>query len=153
VLHPWTSYLIVPIFAFANSGINISIDGLRDAASSAVTWGVLLGLLVGKPIGIVVATRLTIRSGVADEPDGTTSRQIVGVGAASGIGFTVSLFITELALTDPVDQANAKLAILVASALAAGLSTLILLTKRANKPTQLHGTGSTKTRFTPTTTR
>jgi Na+:H+ antiporter, NhaA family len=153
VLHPWTSYLIVPIFAFANSGINISIDGLRDAAGSAVTWGVLLGLLVGKPIGVVVATRLTIRSGVADEPDGTTSRQIVGVGAASGIGFTVSLFITELALTDPVDQANAKLAILVASALAAGLSTLILLTKRANKPTQPHGTGSTKTRLTPTTTR
>jgi Na+:H+ antiporter, NhaA family len=135
MLHPWTSYLIVPIFAFANSGMKISVDGLRDAAGSAITWGVLLGLLVGKPIGVVVATRLAIRSGAADKPDGTTPRQILGVGTASGIGFTVSLFITELALTDPADQSHAKLAILTASVAAAGLSTLILRSDRANRPT------------------
>ncbi len=137
VLHPWTSYLIVPIFAFANSGIKISVDGLRDAAGSAITWGVLLGLLVGKPIGVVVATRLAVRSGAADTPDGTTPHQILGVGAAAGIGFTVSLFITELALTDPADQANAKLAILIASVVAAGLSTLILRSDRSGRPTPI----------------
>jgi Na+:H+ antiporter, NhaA family len=126
VLHPWTSYLIVPIFAFANSGIKISVDGLRDAASSAITWGVLLGLLIGKPIGVVVATRLAVHSGAADMPDGSTPHQLLGIGAAAGIGFTVSLFITELAFTDPADQANAKLAILIASVAAAALSPLTL---------------------------
>ena len=122
--------VVVPIFAFANSGIKISVDGLRDAAGSPITWGVLLGLLVGKPIGVVVATRLAVRSGATDTPDETTPHQILGVGAAAGIGFTVSLFITELALTDPADQANAKLAILIASVVAAGLSTLILRSDR-----------------------
>lgn len=128
VLHPWTSYVIVPIFALANSGIAISGDGLRDAASSPITWGVFFGLLAGKPLGVVLATRAAIRAGLADSPDGSVPRQIVGIGAAAGIGFTVALFIAELALTDPVDQSNAKLAILVASVLAAAASSAILTT-------------------------
>ncbi len=128
VLHPWTSYLIVPVFALANSGIKISIDGFGDAATSPITWGVLLGLLAGKPLGVVLATSVAIRAGFADSPDATTSRQMVGVGTASGIGFTVAIFIAELALTDPVDQSNAKLAILIASVVAAALSTVILRT-------------------------
>ena len=130
VLHPWTSYLIVPIFALANSGIHLSSSGLRDAASSPIAWGVLLGLLAGKPLGVVLATRATVRAGLADNPQHATSRQIIGVGSAAGIGFTVSLFITELALPNPLDQTNAKLAILIASGLAAALSTLILRTRR-----------------------
>ncbi|MEO7399119.1 MAG: Na+/H+ antiporter NhaA [Ilumatobacteraceae bacterium] len=127
VLHPWTSYAIVPIFALANSGIQISVDGLADALGSPITWGVLLGLLLGKPIGVIVATRLAVGSGVADLPEATNPRQILGVGAAAGIGFTVALFITELAFDDPADQSNAKLAILVASVLAAAASCVILL--------------------------
>ena len=127
VLHPWTSFVIVPIFALANSGITVSIDGLRDAAGSAVTWGVLLGLLLGKPFGIVLATRGAIKAGFAAGPERATQRQILGIGTAAGIGFTVALFITELALTDPVKQSNAKLAILLASLLAAGTSTVILM--------------------------
>ena len=130
MLHPWTSYLIVPVFALANSGIEISGDGLRDAARSPIAWGVLLGLLIGKPLGVVLATRSTIRAGLADHPDGATQRHLIGVGTASGIGFTVSLFITELAFTKSVDQANAKLAILIASALGAALSSIILLGQR-----------------------
>lgn len=126
VLHPWTSFVIVPIFALANSGIQVSIEGLRNAAGSAITWGVLLGLLVGKPLGIVIATRATIKAGLADNPEGAAPLQIVGVGTAAGIGFTVALFITELALTDPGEQSNAKLAILVASALAATVSAVVL---------------------------
>lgn len=126
VLHPWTSFVIVPVFALANAGLTISIDGLRDAAGSAITWGVLLGLLVGKPLGVVLASRGAIRAGLADNPDRATSLQMLGIGSAAGIGFTVALFITELALTDPVDQSNAKLAVLVASIIAAAVSTVIL---------------------------
>lgn len=128
MLHPWTSYVIVPIFALANSGIHLSANGLLDAANSPIAWGVLLGLIVGKPLGVVLASRATIRAGFADTPKDATSRQIVGVGSAAGIGFTVSLFITELALTSPLEQTNAKLAILIASASTAALSTLILRT-------------------------
>ena len=127
VLHPWTSYIIVPVFALANSGITISIDRLGDAAGSTVTWGVLAGLLLGKPLGIVIAARMTTRLGLADTPTASNPRQLIGVGAAAGIGFTVALFIAELALADPVEQSNAKLAILVASVLAAAVSMAILL--------------------------
>jgi Na+:H+ antiporter, NhaA family len=126
VLHPWTSYVIVPVFALANSGIVISNAGLADAVRSPITWGVLFGLVVGKPLGVVLATRLAVRSGHADYPEGAAPRQIVGIGAAAGIGFTVAIFITELAFADPVDQSNAKLAILVASVLAAAGSGAIL---------------------------
>lgn len=127
VLHPWTSYVIVPIFALANSGIEISGSGLEAAVKSPITWGVFFGLVVGKPLGVVLATRATIRGGLADLPEDATHRQVVGVGTAAGIGFTVALFITELALPNPIDQSNAKLAILAASILAALASCLILM--------------------------
>jgi Na+:H+ antiporter, NhaA family len=126
VLHPWTSYAIVPVFALANSGIAISADGLGDAFRSPITWGVFFGLLAGKPLGVVIATRVTVRIGLAEYPEEAEPRQLTGVGAAAGIGFTVALFITELALTDPIDQSNAKLAILAASVLAAAGSSAIL---------------------------
>ena len=70
VLHPWTSYVIVPMFAVANAGIAISASVLGDAVRSPITWGVLFGLLVGKPLGIVLATRVTARARLADYPDG-----------------------------------------------------------------------------------
>ena len=126
VLHPWTSYVIVPIFALANSGIEISLDGLEGAARSPITWGVFFGLLVGKPVGVVLTTRVVVGSGLADYPEGAARRQLVGIGTAAGIGFTVALFITELALVSEADRSNAKLAILVASVLAASISTAIL---------------------------
>lgn len=133
VLHPWSSFLIVPVFALANSGIEVSVNGLRDASTSAVTWGVLFGLLLGKPLGIFVATRLAIRIGVADSPEDSGSRQLVGVGTAAGIGFTVALFIAELALPNELDQTNAKMAILGASIVAAVLSLMILLKKTKSR--------------------
>jgi NhaA family Na+:H+ antiporter len=130
VLHPWSSYVIVPIFALANSGIHVSIDGLRDAAGSALTWGVFLGLLVGKPLGIVLASKVAIRTGVADSPEGATGTHMLGAGTAAGIGFTVALFITELAFDNPVDQTNAKLAILLASVVAVIAALAILLRRK-----------------------
>jgi NhaA family Na+:H+ antiporter len=130
VLHPWSSYVIVPIFALANSGIHVSIDGLRDAAGSAITWGVFLGLLVGKPLGIVLASKIAVRTGVADSPEGATGTHMLGAGTAAGIGFTVALFITELAFDNPVDQTNAKLAILLASVVAVIAALAILMTRK-----------------------
>jgi NhaA family Na+:H+ antiporter len=127
VLHPWTSYLIVPVFALANTGIAISIDGLRDASTSAITWGIIAGLVLGKPLGIVVATRVAVRSGVADSLSDAPPQRMLGIGAAAGIGFTVALFITELAFDDPMEQQHAKLAILVASLAAALLSAGLLV--------------------------
>ncbi|MEY3092466.1 MAG: Na+/H+ antiporter NhaA [Actinomycetota bacterium] len=128
VLHPWTSFVIVPVFALANSGIHLSIDGMRDAVSSPITWGVFFGLLAGKPIGVLLATRIAVRSGVADQPVGAESRQLLGIGSAAGIGFTVAIFITKLALPSESDQSNAKLAILAASILAAVMSSVLLRT-------------------------
>ena len=126
VLHPWTSYLIVPLFALANAGIEISGPGLREAIGSPIAWGVFAGLLLGKPLGVVAAVLISVRSGATDVPDGARPVQVLGIGAAAGIGFTVAIFITELALTDPAQRASAKLAILVASLLAAMMSAVLL---------------------------
>lgn len=127
LLHPWTSYLIVPVFALANSGIEISIDGLGDAFRSRITWGIVVGLVVGKPVGVIIATRLAVRTGIAASPEGATNARLIGLGTAAGIGFTVALFITELAFRDPAQREQAKLAILVASFVAAVASAAILL--------------------------
>lgn len=129
VLHPWTSFFIVPVFALANSGIHLSVGGVRDAVGSPVTWGVFFGLLVGKPMGVLIATRFAIQSGIADSPEGAGSRQVLGIGSAAGIGFTVAIFITKLALPDESDQSNAKLAILAASVMAALIASALLRTK------------------------
>jgi NhaA family Na+:H+ antiporter len=96
-----------------------------------VTWGIFFGLLVGKPLGIFVATRLAIKSGIAGSPEGARPLQIVGVGTAAGIGFTVALFITELALPNEVDQTNAKMAILLASVTAAVIAIGLLFKKKS----------------------
>jgi len=133
VLHPWSSFVIVPVFALANSGLAVSVDGFRDAAGSVVTWGVFLGLVVGKPLGIFVSTRFAVRSGLVDQPRGVSTRHILGAGSAAGIGFTVALFITELALSNVSDQANAKLAILLASVVSALLSIVLLTGSSAER--------------------
>ena len=127
VLHPWTSYLIVPLFALANSGIEISSTSVRNAAGSAVAWGIFAGLVIGKPLGVVLAASAAARTALAEMPSGTPQRQLLGVGASAGIGFTVAIFISELAFTDPSRQAEAKLAILVASLVSALLATAILM--------------------------
>ena len=126
LLHPWTSYVIVPVFALANAGVEVSTQSLKDAFGSAIFWGIVVGLIVGKPVGVLLASKLTIRAGQADPPEGTNGRQLLGAGNAAGIGFTVALFIAELAFKDDngvliADQvADAKMAILLAS-LASGI--------------------------------
>jgi NhaA family Na+:H+ antiporter len=130
LLHPWSSYVILPLFALANAGISLSTDGLSDAASSAVSHGVVLGLVLGKPLGVVLAIAVALRLGIARLPGDLTWRHVVGLGALSGIGFTVSLFISGLAFTDPALQQQAALGVLAASMLAAAAGALILGTHR-----------------------
>lgn len=118
-LHPWTSYAIVPVFALANAGVVLSVAALGDALRSAVFWGVFVGLVVGKPLGVLLSVGAAHRAGWIALPDGARPRQLGGLGVAAGIGFTVAIFIAELAFTSEVHQRDAKLAILAASVLAA----------------------------------
>jgi NhaA family Na+:H+ antiporter len=131
-LHGWTSFLVVPLFAFANSGVDVSLGGLQRAATSPIAWGIAVGLVIGKPLGIMLATKIAVRLRVVDSPVGVTSRDLVGAGSAAGIGFTVAIFITELALVNPTDQSDAKLAILAASAVSAATSIALLRGRSSN---------------------
>ena len=119
LLHPWTSYVVIPVFALANAGVVLSSDAVADAARSSVTIGIVAGLLLGKVVGITGAVLLSTKLGVASMPAGVTMRQIVGMAAIAGIGFTVSLFISGLAFESAEMVSEAKIGILVASVLAA----------------------------------
>jgi Na+:H+ antiporter, NhaA family len=126
LLHPVTSFVIVPVFALANAGMRITGDELAGPGAAAVAAGVAAGLLVGKAVGIAGASALAVRLGLARLPDGLAWRHIVGVGAVAGIGFTVALFITDLAFDDPHLQDAARVAILASSAVAAVVGCAIL---------------------------
>ena len=134
LLSPWTSFVVVPIFALANAGIELSTGKVADAASSPVTWGVILGLVVGKPLGITLFARAAIKARIADLPTGLNMGHVLGGGAVAGIGFTVALFVTGLAFEtgDVIDEA--VMGILVASLLASLLGWLILALNRAPVP-------------------
>ena len=127
LLHPLSSFVIVPIFALANAGVPINIDALSGPGPSSVALGVAVGLVVGKLVGISAATWLAVRLGVSSLPAGATWRAIVGIAALAGIGFTVSLFVTELAFDDARLVDAAKLAVLGASVVAAALGALLLI--------------------------
>jgi NhaA family Na+:H+ antiporter len=126
VLHPWSSYVIVPIFALANAGVVISADTVDDAVRSPIAHGVLLGLVVGKLVGITAFAWLACRFRVAELPKGVGWSGITGVAALGGIGFTVSLFVSQLAFGTGARDTVAKLAILGASVVAAALGVLLL---------------------------
>jgi Na+:H+ antiporter, NhaA family len=132
-LHPWSSYLVLPIFAFANAGITLSGGALVEALTAPVTAGVALGLLLGKPVGILAASWLTVRAGLGRLPDRTSWPMMAGLGVVAGIGFTVSLFITGLSFPGAdVLVGDAKVGVLGASVLAAllGSGALVLATRR-----------------------
>ncbi|HET6652380.1 MAG TPA: Na+/H+ antiporter NhaA [Nocardioides sp.] len=121
VLHPWTSYLIVPLFAFANAGVDLRNGVLADALASPVTWGVILGLTLGKPLGIMGSVLLGSRWGVGRLPQGVGLGHVTGGAALSGIGFTVALLITGLAFDDPELRDQATVGVLLSAVLATAL--------------------------------
>jgi Na+:H+ antiporter, NhaA family len=124
-LQPLVAFVIVPMFAFANAGVTISTDTLGTALTAPVTLGVFFGLFLGKPLGIFVGVWLAVRTG-ASLPTGVGWMGVVGTGVLGGIGFTVSLLITELSYTDMALITDAKLGIIFASALAGAIGFLIL---------------------------
>lgn len=126
LLHPLTGFIIIPIFALANAGVEISSDSLSDAASSSVTRGVVIGLVVGKIVGVSLFTFIAIRLRVAKLPDDSNFRHVLGISAISGIGFTVSMFMTALAYDNAILQDESKVGILIASALAAIIGLFLL---------------------------
>jgi Na+:H+ antiporter, NhaA family len=124
---PISTFIALPVFAFANAGIMLSIE-IFDSSSGPVMWGIILGLVVGKMVGITGATWLLVRSGRAKLPEEIGWPHIVGVGFIAGIGFTVSLFITELAFGSNEHLIEtAKISIFIASALSAAFGSFILL--------------------------
>jgi len=118
-VHPWVSFLVLPLFALANAGIALDGETVRGALTSPVTLGVMLGLVAGKVIGIVGACRLALHLRVATLPSVMTHSHLIGVGLLAGMGFTVSIFIAGLAYDDAALVAEAKIGILVASLVAA----------------------------------
>ena len=132
-LHPWVAYLIVPIFALANAGIALNA-GLTQALTQPVTLGVLLGLVVGKPVGVFLSTWIVERAGFAVLPEAVTWRHMFGVAFLGGIGFTMSLFITDLAFGSGAFIIQAKVGILLGSLVAGIIGWLILrnATRTAN---------------------
>jgi NhaA family Na+:H+ antiporter len=119
-LHPWVAFGIMPLFALANAGVDLRGVSLDEPASRAVAFGVMAGLVVGKPLGILLASYACVRAGICVLPRGVTLRGMMLVGAVAGIGFTMAIFIAGLAFAEsPSLLAAAKLAVLLASALAA----------------------------------
>jgi NhaA family Na+:H+ antiporter len=142
MVHPWASYLVLPVFALMNAGVAFSAEFIRQAFASAVTWGVMAGLLAGKVAGVTVFSWLSVRLGWAALPDGVGWRHIVGAGLIGGVGFTVSLFITGLAFTDKVLVEEAKVGVLAASLIAALSGYLFLLAvSRGRKQSEHRGEG------------
>ena len=122
-LHPWVTFAIMPLFALANAGVALSgAPGIPQ-----ITIGVALGLVFGKPIGITVAAWLAVRLGVASLPERVSWRHIHGAGWLAGIGFTMSLFIADLAFTGDGRLTAAKLGILIASVCAGVIGSVVLI--------------------------
>lgn len=131
-LHDWIAFLVLPLFALSNAGVTFSLSTWRSVAHSPLAWGVLLGLLAGKPLGIFAACWIAVKMKVAQLPKSINWAHIIGVGVLAGIGFTVSLFISALAFQDTALLDAAKTAVLSAS-LFAGISGYCLLRSAAKR--------------------
>jgi len=123
-LHPWVAYGIMPLFALANAGVNIRDVAIADATSARLMLGIVLGLGLGKPLGIGLASFVSVRLGVCALPRGVGWAGILLVGIVAGIGFTMAIFIAGLAFANPATLGAAKLAVLVGSLLAAACGVL-----------------------------
>jgi len=133
VLTPWVSYLVLPLFALSNVRIHFSPELVGEALRSPLSAGVVVGLVIGKPLGFIAATGLATRMGRATLPDGVTWPMVLGIGGVAGIGFTISLFIADLAFTDVAQTEQAALGILVASILSGLLGYFIFWRAAAPK--------------------
>ena len=125
-LHKPVNYLIMPIFALANTGI-VLVSGIAALLMAPLSFGIVSGLFLGKPLGIVLLSFLVVKLGWAELPDGLRWRHIIGLGFTAGIGFTMSIFIANLSFTDIALQDTAKLAIMVGTLLSGAVGLLWLV--------------------------
>ncbi len=133
-LNDWVPFLILPLFALANAGVTFTGGIMRGLLTSRVAWGVLLGLITGKPLGIICFSKLAVRWRVAQLPNGVSWQQIRSLAVLAGIGFTVSIFISSLAFeTDPY-LSEAKTAVLAASVISGVVGYLLLKSQRDANP-------------------
>ena len=123
-VEPWSSYLVLPVFALANAGIVLSTDIVEG--HERLILAIVLGLVLGKPAGMLLTAFLAVRLGIATKPDAYSWRQLAGAGALAGFGFTMSLYIAAKAFPDPQDFAAAKLAVFIASLAAGAIGTALL---------------------------
>ena len=129
-LHPVSAYVVIPLFALANAGLYLRGGVLSDALTQRLTWAVVVGLVVGKTVGIAGATFALLRTGWVRLPAGMATREVWPLAVLGGIGFTVALFIADLAYTDPALVTQAKVGIFVASALAAAFGAGLMFVRR-----------------------
>ena len=128
--HPISAYLVIPVFAFANTGIEINAEIIGLAIHSPISWGIFFGLTFGKPLGILASSLSFKKLGFASLPKEISNRHLLATGSAAGIGFTVSIFIAELAFTDPQLQQISIIAVIFASVISAVLSAAIFATSK-----------------------
>jgi NhaA family Na+:H+ antiporter len=133
-VHPWVCFLVLPLFALASAGVALSTQPLKLAFSSPIALGILLGLVVGKMVGITAFSFLAVKLKIAEMAGGLTWAGIAGVGILAGVGFTVALFISGLSFEDEAILATAKIAVLAASISAASVGYLYLRSTLKEKP-------------------
>jgi NhaA family Na+:H+ antiporter len=126
--HPMSTFFVVPVFAFANTGVVVNSESIKDASQSVIAWGIFFGLVIGKPLGILIASLVAARLKVAELPDDVNKSSLFATGSAAGIGFTVAIFIANLAFDDAQTQDIAVLAVIVASIVSGLLSIMLFKT-------------------------
>jgi NhaA family Na+:H+ antiporter len=122
---PWAAHVILPLFAFSATGVSLAVE-LSSPGARTILWGVILGLVVGKPLGVALASLLAIKARIATVPDGITLRNFIGAACLCGIGDTVALLMADQAFPQGPDSAIAKIGVLIGSVLAAALGAAIL---------------------------
>jgi NhaA family Na+:H+ antiporter len=120
--HPFSTFFVVPLFAFANTGVTFNFDSLNSASKSLVAWGIFFGLVIGKPVGILLSTLLAGRLNVAEIPANANKSMITATGSAAGIGFTVAIFIAHIAFDNRQTEEIAIIAVIIASLVSALIS-------------------------------
>ncbi len=128
--HNLSVLFVVPIFAFANSGVSLKADAISDVFNSPIAWGIILGLVLGKPIGIFFASKVAARASVAELPEGGNGLKLIATGSTAGIGFTVAIFIAKLAFDPGAIQDLAVTAVIFGSIVSGAISVIIFRLNR-----------------------
>ena len=131
--HPLSTFFVVPLFAFANTGVIFNLDSLTQASKSLVAWGIFFGLVIGKPVGILLSTLLAGKLKIAEIPTGASKSMITATGSAAGIGFTVAIFIAHIAFNNRQTEEIAIIAVIIASVVSALLSWVMFRVFSRNK--------------------